>query len=289
MKPETLNTKAENTWCPGCPDSNILKAFKEAVSELVNEGKIKIKNTAIVTGIGCHAKLYDYVDLNGFYGIHGRVLPIAFGIKSGNPELTVVGFGGDGDTYAEGIAHFVHACRYNMDMTMLVLNNQTFSLTTGQATPTSEKGFVGASTPYGQKEQPLNPINVALESGAGFVARGYALDVPHLKNLIKKAVEYKGFSYIDILQPCITYHNTIPYFQKNVYKLDEKHDAKDLNKALEKGGEWDYSFNCDKKVPIGVFYENPRSTFEEQREQMKKPWYKIDRKIIWDNEAGNFK
>lgn len=289
MKPEELNTKAENTWCPGCPDFNILKAFKEVVAELVNEGKIERKDIVAVTGIGCHAKLYDYINLSSFYGIHGRVLPLSFGVKTGNPELTVVGFGGDGDTYAEGIAHFVHACRYNTDMTMLVFNNQTFSLTTGQATPTSEKGFVGASTPGGQKEQPLNPINVALEAGAGFVARGYALDISHLKTLIREAILYKGFSYIDILQPCITYHNTIPYFQKNIYKLGEKHDVKNIKEALEKGSEWDYSFDGNKKVPIGIFYQKPRATFESLREQMKTAWYKIERKMAWDNATKDFK
>jgi len=139
MKPKDLSTKEIITWCPGCTNFGILEAFKEAITELVNEKKIKVENAVIVSGIGCHAKIYDYLNLKGFYGIHGRVLPICFGMKTGNPDLTVIGFGGDGDTYDEGISHFIHHCRYNADFTMLVHNNQVFSLTPGQATATSEK------------------------------------------------------------------------------------------------------------------------------------------------------
>ncbi len=158
--------------------------------------------------------------------------------------MTVVGFGGDGDTYNEGISHFLHNCRYDTDFTMAVHNNQVFSLTMGQATATSEKGF--------DSFMPLNPLVLALESGAGFVARGYALDVPHLKELFKEAITHKGFSFIDILQPCIVYHNTVPYFQKNIYKLKEK--PADLKKSLALAKEWDYCFDKNKKVPIGIFY-----------------------------------
>lgn len=289
MKPEDLNTKEENTWCPGCPNFGILSSFKEAIAELVTEKKIQIKDTAIVTGIGCHAKTFDYVNLNSFYGIHGRVLPICLGMKLGNPELKVIGFGGDGDTYAEGIAHFIQAGRYNADLTMIVHNNQVFSLTTGQATPVSEKGFVGASTPSGAKEKPLNPITLALESGASFVARGHALNVSHLKDLIKQAILHKGFAFLEVLQPCIVYHNVTPYFRKNIYKLAEEHNVADFKKALEKASEWDYSFEKDNKVAIGVLYKKIKPTFEGQRQQLKKAWHNIDRKPNWDNIIKEFK
>jgi 2-oxoglutarate ferredoxin oxidoreductase subunit beta len=198
MNPKKLATKEEITWCPGCSNFNILRAFREAAGELIENNKIKAKNITTVTGIGCSSKIYDYINSNGFYGIHGRVLPVCLGIKVGNSELTVVGFAGDGDTYAEGISHFVHACRYNANLTMVVHDNQVFSLTTGQATPTSEEGFVNGSTPLGVKEKPLNPIALALASGASFVARGYALDVYHLKNLMKQAISHKGFAFIDV-------------------------------------------------------------------------------------------
>lgn len=290
MKPQDLDTKEENTWCPGCSNFRILEAFKEAVADLVNENKIQAEDVAIVTGIGCHAKIFDYVNVNGFYGIHGRVLPTCLGIKLGNPKLTVVGFGGDGDTYAEGISHFIHANRNNANFTMIVHNNQVFSLTTGQATPTSEKGFIGGSTPFGAIENPINPISLALESQASFVARGYAFDAPHLKSIIKQAIEHKGFSFIDVLQPCIVFHNTVPYFQKNIYKLEEQsHNANDLQGALTAAKEWDYCFNQDNKVPIGIFYKAERPTFEGQRLKSENPWYSLKRKIDWGNIIEEFK
>jgi len=290
MEIRDLDTKEEITWCPGCSNLRILEAFKGAITDLAKEGKIEAKDVATVTGIGCHAKIFDYVNVNGFYGIHGRVLPVCLGIKLGNPKLTVVGFGGDGDTYAEGISHFIHANRNNADFTMIVHNNQVFSLTTGQATPTSEKGFIGGSTPYGTIEKPINPIALALESQASFVARSYALDVLHLKNIIKQAIEHKGFSFVDVLQPCIIFHNTIPYFQKNIYKLKEQnHDLNDLNKALEVAREWDYCFEKDKKVPIGIFYKAERPTFGEQRLKSEMPWYTIKRKVDWEKIIEEFK
>lgn len=273
-----LNTKMEKTWCPGCPNFLILEAFKEAVLELDNENKSKIKDTAIVAGIGCHAKIFDYLNLNGFYGLHGRVLPVAQGMKIANPNLTVVGFGGDGDTFAEGTSHFVHACRKNSDMTMIVHDNQVFALTVGQPTPTSEKGFLDGYPEPGVAEKPLNPLALALISGAGFVARGSALDKIHLKDLIKKAIEYKGFSFIDVLQPCIIFHNVVPYFQKNVYKFDETHDKTSFGQAIKKALEWDYCFDQDKPVAIGVFYQVARPTFEDQLAS-KKPFYLVERQI----------
>jgi len=288
MEVKDFDTKEKNTWCPGCPNMGINQAVKLALAELVNENKIKTKDIAISAGIGCHAKIYDYINVSGFYGLHGRAIPVALGIKMGNPELTVLGFGGDGDTYAEGMAHFVHNCKHNANITMLVHNNQTFSLTTGQATPTSEKGFIGASTPSGKQEDPINPIALALASGATFVARSYALDPVHLKETIKRAIEHKGFSFVEILQPCIIFHNTIPYFKEHIYRL-EGNDIQDFSKAFELSGEWDYSFNNDKRVSIGVFYEIKKSTFEDQWIRLGRPCYLMDRKLDWQKLAGEFK
>ena len=285
MDLEKLKTNEIITWCPGCLNFGILQAVKEAIAELNIAG-----STAMVTGIGCHAKIYDYLNLKGFYGIHGRVLPIAFGIKLGNPDLKVIGFGGDGDTYAEGMEHFVHNCRYNTDITMMVHNNQVFSLTTGQFTPTTEKGFKDGSSPLGLAESPINPLVLAMEAGATFVARAYALEVSHLKDLMKRAINHKGFSFIDILQPCIVYHKySVSYLNKNVYKLDNTHDASNFNKALEKAREWDYSYEKDTKVPIGLFYETKRPAFESQWPQLKRPWYNIKREVNWHNVINKFK
>lgn len=289
MKITDLNTKEINTWCPGCPNFGILQSSKEALVDLVNANKIKLKDIAIASGVGCHAKIFDYLNLSSFYGIHGRVLPTCFGMSVANPELTVIGFGGDGDTYAEGMSHFVHSCRHNANMTMIVHNNQVFSLTTGQATPTSEKGFIGASTPFGNKEEPLNPLALALVSGASFVARSYALDAVHLKETIKEAILHKGFSYIDVLQPCITFHNALPYFQKNIYKLEKNRDLEDLEGALKLAQEWDYSFDKNKKVSIGIFYKKQKPLFNQERPQLQKVWYTTESKPNWEKSIEEFK
>ncbi|MCD6404089.1 MAG: 2-oxoacid:ferredoxin oxidoreductase subunit beta [Nanoarchaeota archaeon] len=274
-----LGTKEEITWCPGCTNFGILNAVKRAVGELIKEKKLRQREVVTVTGIGCHAKIYDYLNLSGFYSIHGRVLPTALGIKVGNPRLTVIGFGGDGDTYAEGISHFIHACRYNVDMTMIVHNNQVFALTTGQATPTTEEGFKGKSTPLGVFEKPLNPIALALLSGATFVARGYALYVDHLKRLIKEGIKHKGYALIDVLQPCITFHDIRDWLEKRMYKLEKKgHDPRSFEKAMRKALEWDYNLERGDKVPIGVFYRAREKTYEEHWPQLR-AWYKYERKI----------
>jgi len=279
MKKEDFQTKAQNTWCPGCLNFSILTALKETLFELVSEKKIKKENIVTVTGIGCHGKIYDYLNLSGFYALHGRMIPTALGIKLGNPELTVLGFGGDGDTFAEGISHFVHTCNANPNLTIIVHDNQTFALTTGQMTPTTEKGYKGPSSPSGKKTKPLNPISLALISGASFVARSSAFQKNHLKKVIKEAIKHKGFSFIDVLEPCVTFHNSAPYLLENVYELKkEKHDSKDFKKALKKSFEWDYSFDKKSKIPIGIFYNVERETLEETFPQLKKPWYLLKRK-----------
>lgn len=286
MKIEELETKIEKTWCLSCLNNSILLVAKKAIVELVNEKKIEKKNVVTVVGIGCHAKIYDYLNTNGFYALHGRVLPVAWGMKIGNPELTVIGFAGDGDTYAEGASHFVHICRYNVDMTMIVHNNQVFALTTGQATPTTEEGYAGKSMPLGIKEPPLNPVALALLNRASFVARGLVLEGEHLKELIKKAVTHKGFAFIDVLQPCLAYHNTTQFFKDHCYKL--KKDGYSFKKALDKALEWDYSLNEKAKIPIGVFYQEKRPIFELQR-PINKPFYQVRRKLDWPKIIAEFK
>lgn len=289
MEIKDFNTKEINTWCPGCTNFMILQTVKEALTDLVNAKTIKSENIAIATGIGCHAKLFDYLNVNGFYGLHGRVLPLCLGMKLANPDLTVIGFGGDGDTYAEGISHLVHNCRYNADFTMIVHNNQVFALTTGQATPTSEIGFVDGSTPLGVKEKPLNPIAFALVCGATFVARAYASDAQHLKLILKEAILHRGFALVDIIQPCLTFHNLTPFFEKHIYKLDENHNTQNLGMALERAKEWDYTLDDNAKIPIGIFYQIKKATFEEGWPQLKQPWFRVDREIDWKKTLEEFK
>lgn len=258
---EVKETNVEKTWCRGCTNFGILSAFKKALTNLVKNNRIKLRNVVIVTGIGCHAKIFDYLNLNAYYSLHGRVIPTLLGIKLGNPELIPIGFGGDGYTYSEGMCHFVHGCRHNSNIKIFVHNNQTFALTTGQATPTSEFGFKGSSTPLGNVENPINPIALALSSGATFVARGYSADIDHLANIMEEAIEHKGFSYVDILQPCITYHNTIHYFKDRLYKLDLK-DLQNYENAMNEAMKWDYSLDKNVKIPIGIFYKVEKPTLE---------------------------
>jgi 2-oxoglutarate ferredoxin oxidoreductase subunit beta len=257
-----LNTIAKVTWCPGCGNFGILSAFKGALVEL----GIDREQVVAVSGIGCHGKISDYVNVNTFHGIHGRVLPLATGIKLANPDLAVFGFSGDADCYDEGWDHFCHAVRRNIDVTLIVHNNMILGLTTGQTTATSQTGFRTKSTPFGSVVPPLNPIAHALVSNGSFVARGFAGDPKHLQSLIVQAAKHRGFNYIDVFQPCVTFNylNTFEWFRQRVYKLEEAgHDVSDRQKALEKSFEW------GDRIPIGIFYKDDRSTFRDNLPQVK--------------------
>jgi len=259
---EDLKTPKTNTWCPGCGNFGILMAFKKALIEL----GIEREEAVLVSGIGCHGKMVNYVNINGFHGIHGRVLPLAAGIKLSNPNLTVVGFAGDSDQYNEGWGHFVHAIRLNIDMTLIVHDNMVLGLTTGQATPTSQQGFKSKSTPFGVIPPMLNPLAHALVSNSTFVARGFSGDMLHLKGLIVEAVKHRGFAFIDVFQPCVSFNylNTYDWFRQRIYKLEEKdHDVTDHKKALEKAFEW------GARIPIGIFYNKERSTYHDNLPHLK--------------------
>jgi 2-oxoglutarate/2-oxoacid ferredoxin oxidoreductase subunit beta len=252
-----LNTKAINTWCPGCTNFMILAALKNAITELVTEGKIKKDNIVIGAGIGCHGKIVDYINVNSLISLHGRVVPTMTGVKMANPDLTVVAFSGDGDSYAEGMEHLVHAAKRNTDIKLFVHNNQVFGLTTGQVTPTSIKGYRGKSTPEGSVEEPLNPLLIMLASGATFVARAYTGDMPFMTQMMKKAIMHKGFSHLEILQPCISFNDSREYLKERVFQLDSNLPKNDLKWAMEKVQE-------KEMIPVGVFYDVEKATFEEQ-------------------------
>jgi 2-oxoglutarate/2-oxoacid ferredoxin oxidoreductase subunit beta len=244
------------TWCPGCGNFGILSAFKAALAELGYERE----QVVLVSGIGCHGKMADYVNVNTFHGIHGRVLPVATGIKLANPDLKVFGFSGDADCYDEGWDHFCHAVRRNVDVTLIVHDNMTLGLTTGQTTATSQTGFKSKSTPFGSAVPPLNPIAHALVSNGSFVARGFAGNPKHLQSLIVQAAQHRGFNYIDVFQPCVTFNylNTYDWFRQRVYTLEEAgHDASDRQRALQKSFEW------GDRIPIGVFYRDDKPTFRD--------------------------
>ncbi len=260
-----LSTTTKPTWCPGCFNFQILAGFKNVLEEQIKKGKKK-EDFAIVTGIGCHAKIFDYVNLNGINSLHGRVLPTCLGLRVGNPNLTVFGFSGDGDAYAEGIEHLIHAARYNSDFTYFVHNNQVFALTVGQPTPTTEIGFKDKTTPGGVKIYPINPIRLMLAAGATFVARVYA-DVKQIEYVLKEAIKHKGFAFVEVIQPCLIFHSDVDYKGK-FYSLEEKgHDKSNFDEAWKKACEFDY--NVVNKIPLGIFYQTKREVFEEKFEQLK--------------------
>ncbi len=250
-------TGLTSAWCPACGNFGILNAVRKALVEL----GVEPHQVLMISGIGQAGKLPHYIRCNIFNSLHGRPVPSAIGAKIANPDLVVIAVSGDGDAYGEGGNHFIHAMRRNHDITYLVHNNQVYGLTKGQASPTSDVGFVTKTTPYGAAT-PMNPIALAIAAGAGFVSRGFAGDVKHLTSLIKTGITHKGFALIDILQPCVVfnYKNTYSWYRERVYKLEEESDYNPGDKlaALAKAQEW-----VD-RIPIGVIYREERPTFEEQ-------------------------
>jgi len=255
-----LSTYAQNTWCPGCGNFAILNSIKPLLNVLNEEG-LPLERVVLVSGIGCHAKIVDYINVNSFYSIHGRVVPVATGIKLANPDLKVIGFAGDGDAYGEGLEHLVFAAKRNIDITMIIHNNRVYGLTTGQFTPTSPLGFKGRSTPQGTKELPINPLELMLASGATFIARGYSRGLDLLKRIFREAIMHKGFSLVDVLQVCVTFFNMYEYYNKKVYELNG-HKYQDYHEALSKIKEWDY--NSESPIALGIFYKKEMVTFDDR-------------------------
>jgi 2-oxoglutarate ferredoxin oxidoreductase subunit beta len=250
-------------WCPGCGNFGILRALDKALVTL----KLEPHQVLMVSGIGQAGKLPHYSRGNVFNSLHGRALPVAIGAKIANPELTVIAIGGDGDGYGEGGNHFLHSLRRNHDITYLVHDNQVYGLTKGQASPTSDEGFITKTTPEGASPA-INPIGVAIMAGASFVARAFAGDIDYLALLIQKGIRHQGLALIDILQPCVSFNhkNTFKWYRERVYKLDEEkgYSPGDKKQALEKAQEW------GERIPIGIIYEQKRPTFEDRLPALEK-------------------
>jgi len=241
-------------WCPGCGNFPILKILKQALTEL----DIDPTNLVLVSGIGQAAKIPHYFTTNVFNGLHGRALPAAMAIKASNPALTVIAESGDGDMYGEGGNHFIHTIRRNPNITNIVHNNMVYGLTKGQASPTSQRGFVTPVQVSGVYLEPFNPLAVAIALDASFVARSFPGDIEQMTDILKQAIEHNGYALVDVFQPCVSFNklNTFQWFKEHTYSLDD-HDPTDRLKAFEKATETD-------KLPLGIFYTNPqKSTFEE--------------------------
>jgi len=274
MTGRQLVTDAQNTWCPGCGNFTIQHTLKTVLSDLESQGK-SLDDVVLVSGIGCHAKIADYVNINSFYAIHGRAIPVATGIKLADKGLTVICCVGDGDAYAEGLDHLIFAAKRNIDITVLVHNNRVYGLTTGQYTPTSPLGFAGRSTPAGTLEYPINPLELMLASGATYVARGYTKKMDQLKQVIRGGIDHRGFACIDILQICATFFPMTDYYNVHTYELPV-YDRTDLSVACEKAREWDY--NQKNPIGLGVFYQRSFPTFDDR--MALQPLQKADRELV---------
>ncbi len=259
-------------WCPGCGNFGILNTLKKALSEL----NIEPTNLVLVSGIGQAAKIPHYFKTNIFNGLHGRALPPATAIKAANPSLTVIAESGDGDMYGEGGNHFIHTIRRNPNITNIVHNNMVYGLTKGQASPTSQLGFKTPVQVNGVFLEPFNPIAVAIALDAGFVARAFAGDMDKTKEILKKAINHKGYALVDIFQPCVSFNkiNTFQWFKEHTYYLDDSHKVGDRNAAFEKAIETE-------KLPLGIFYTNTSKTpFEENIGT-----YKKDKRPLYEREV----
>ena len=265
----TANTITEKTvksrevevspdWCAGCGDFGVLSSFRKSTLEK----DIKSHEMLVVSGIGCSSNLPGYVNAYGVHSLHGRALPIATGAKLANHNLKVVITGGDGDGFGIGIGHFIHTMRRNLDLTYIVMDNEIYGLTTGQASPTTMKEHKTKTTPRGNVEQPINPLMLALVSGATFVARGFSGQPAHLSSLIEQGIAHKGFAFIDVFSPCVTYNklNTYSWFKERIYKLEDEapdRDLTDLADAMTTAMEF------GDRIPLGLVYKVEKPTYED--------------------------
>ena len=281
--PDEFRNDVENQWCPDCPNFGILQAMKKALTTL----KKKPEDICLVSGIGQAAKFPHYLRCNFFNGLHGRALPVALGIHVANPHLTTMVTTGDGDCYGEGGNHFIHNLRRNPDITLVIHNNEIYGLTKGQASPTTPRGEVRTLQFNGVELTPLNTLGIAILHNCGFVARGFAGDIDHLAGLIAAAITYRGLSYVDVIQPCITWGtHPVSWYRERVYKLGDDYDPTDRAAALEKSREWGDRF------PIGVIYQAPpRAVFADRfrKKVTAKPLFTLtppDRNTISDSLAA---
>jgi 2-oxoglutarate ferredoxin oxidoreductase subunit beta len=244
----------ETAWCPGCGNFSILESVKRGLVA----SRLEPHEVLFVSGIGQAAKTVHYLNTNAFNGLHGRAVPVATGAKLANPKLKVIVESGDGCNYGEGGNHFLAAIRRNIDLTMIVHDNQVYGLTKGQASPTTQEGFVTKAQPDGVASSPFNPIAVAVAMQASFVARGFSGMIDHLAELIREALAHEGFGLVDVLQPCVSFNkvNTFAWYKKRCYTLADEYDPTDWQAAMQRAMEW------GDKIPLGIIYRNQRPTFE---------------------------
>jgi 2-oxoglutarate ferredoxin oxidoreductase subunit beta len=264
LKPADFNTERRPTWCLGCGNYGIWNSLKKTFVKL----SLMPHEILIVYGIGCSGNGANFIRTYAFHALHGRALPVATGAKLANHKLNVIVMSGDGDGASIGGNHFIHTCRRNINITYLMHNNKVYGLTTGQTSPTSDRGFKTKSTPGGALEKPISPVLLALVSGATYVARGFSGNTAHLTEIIKKAIKHEGFSFIDILQPCVTFNkkNTYDFYRERIYNLGElkDYDRSNLSEAIER------EIEEEEKIPVGIIYQVKRLTYESGLKQIER-------------------
>jgi 2-oxoglutarate ferredoxin oxidoreductase subunit beta len=248
-------TTTPSWWCPGCGDFGVIASLKQAAADM----GLRPKDTAFISGIGCSGKISGYFHSYAFHGVHGRALPVATAVKLANKDLTVIAAGGDGDGYAIGAGHFMHAVRRNPDVTYIVMDNQTYGLTKGQSSPTSSLGYVTGTSPGGNPDEPLNGLAVALAAGGTFIARAFSSEPKAMTEMMKAAIAHPGFAIVEVMSPCVTFNkiNTYKWFKENVYHLSDLPDYDPHNRAQ--------AFEVlmqDGKIPLGIIYTEIRPTLE---------------------------
>lgn len=254
---QDFKTNEKSWWCPGCGDFGVLAALQKALVAL----ELEPHRVAIVAGIGCSGKIGNYINSYNFHVVHGRTLPTAFGLKLANRDLTVLAVGGDGDGFAIGMGHFVHAVRRNVNVTYIVMDNHIYGLTKGQNSPTSDPGVKVKATPHGNIESPVRPLSLALTAGATFVAQGFSSNQPQLAQIIQEAILHQGFSFVNIISPCVTYNkvNTYDWYKKVLTNLDDDQTytpddrAKALTTLIEK-----------EELVRGIIYREDSTPYEDR-------------------------
>ena len=287
-----------NDWCPGCGDFGMLHAIQQALAGL----HLFPHQVALFGGIGCSGKTPYYVPVYGVHTLHGRVLPYAMGAKLANPELTVIAIGGDGDGLGIGAGHFVNTGRRNVDLTYILLNNEVYGLTKGQAAPTLPLGLKTKSLPEPTMQGAVNPLMLALASGYTWIGRGYAYHLRHLVELLQRAIRHPGLAYVEVLQPCPTYNDlhTKDWFagkdrdgrQPRVYEVEQEGYDPVIPAEADEAMAFGTMMQCIRKtqewgdrIPLGVLWEDRRLTAFEQRLAVRIPNYRSTppaRRIIAD-------
>lgn len=276
LKPADYKSDVEPTWCSGCGDFGVVAALTRAYSEL----GLKPENIVSVSGIGCSSRLPLFVKNYSVHSLHGRAVPLAIGIKLARPDLTVIVETGDGDLFSIGAGHNPHAARRNIDITVICMDNQVYGLTKNQVSPTSREGLYGSLTPYGSIDRPVNPVATMLSYGATFVAQTYAGNLKHMTEVIKQAIQHKGFSFVNVISPCPTFNkvDTFQYYKGKVKDINEQgHDPSDYREALELAfHDLDHYYDPNAPVPIGVFYKAELETYEDRVQSVKKRYKQVE-------------